>query len=40
MEEIRKRLYRVETLIWILVGINGLNGAKDLIPLVSAMLGG
>lgn len=37
-EDIIKRLYRLETLVWILIAKMGLDGASQLLPLVSAMI--
>ena len=39
-DKLDRRMFRVETLVWLLFIINGVKGATDLVPLVSALLSG
>ena len=40
IEEIKRRLLRLEVLVWILCGVNGIKLGTDAIPIVSALLNG
>ena len=39
MENLKQRMLRVETIVWIILGVNGIKLGVDAIPLVSAMIG-
>jgi len=38
IKEIERRLLRVEVLVWILCGINGLKFTTEMIPVIQAMI--
>lgn len=38
IEDIKRRVFRIETLMWILVGVNGIEGVNKLLPLISALV--
>lgn len=39
-DDIKKRLFRLETLMWILVAKMGIEGAEKLAPVLSALISG
>ena len=39
-QKFEKRLFRVESILWVLLAINGLKGGAELIPVISALLSG
>ena len=39
IENLKQRMFRVETIVWILLGVNGIKLGVEAIPLVSAALG-
>ena len=38
LENLKSRMFRVETLVWIIAGVNGIKLGADVIPTVAAML--
>ena len=38
LENLKSRMFRVETLVWVIMGINGIKFGVDVLPTVAAML--
>lgn len=38
IENLKQRMFRIETIVWIILGVNGIKLGVDSIPIVSALL--
>jgi hypothetical protein len=37
LEGLKQRMFRVETLVWVIAGVNGIKLGADVLPTVAAM---